>query len=103
MTDRPPVMRARRKRPLRSLLPVLMTALAGFLAVLAILSARTFTGTAGGLGQTAAVISHGGHTVLRTTASGRVIETPAPASAPAGGAPAAVSSEAGGAGGFGND
>jgi len=103
MTDRPLVMPARAKRPIGSPLPVLMSALAGFLAVLAMLSAKTLTTTAGGLGQTVAVVSHGGHTVLRTTASGRVIEAPAPASASVGVTPARVSSEEGRPGGFGND
>jgi hypothetical protein len=58
---------------------VLTTALASFLAVLAMMTARVYNGTDPGLAPTAAVVSHKGQAVLRTTASGRVISS-APAS-----------------------
>jgi len=70
---------------------VLATALACFLAVLVMLSARVYTGTGQGL-PSAAVVSAGGRTILRTTASGRVIsETQAPGGAGASSAPGVAS------------
>ena len=59
----------------RSPLAVLTSALAAFLVAFTLLSARVLTGIDPGLrtaGQ-AQVVSKSGHTVLRTTASGRVI------------------------------
>lgn len=80
MTDQstspsPPRQRRRGSAP-RSPLAVASTALAIFLAVLALLTARVSTGHDPALGaNTASVVhvSHGGHTSVRTTASGRVI------------------------------
>ena len=59
----------------RSPMAVLTSALAGFLVAFTLLSARVLTGTDPGLrgAAQAQVVSKSGHTVLRTTASGRVI------------------------------
>jgi hypothetical protein len=96
MTDRSGVRQAGSKRPARHLVAVLTAALASFLAVLAMLSARVYNGTGAGLAPTAAVISRNGHTVLRTTASGRLIATTAPAPSTAGAAPAPLSTRSSG-------
>ncbi len=67
---------ARRSATTRSPLAVATTALAIFLAVLALLTARVSTGHDPALGaSTASVVqvSRGGHASVRTTASGRVI------------------------------
>ena len=96
MTDRPALPQAVSKRPATHLVAVLTTALASFLAVLAMLSARVYNGTGAGLAPTAAVISGNGHTVLRTTASGRVIETTTAAPSTAGAAPAPLSTHSSG-------
>ena len=73
MTDRRPKTPARSSRILRSPMTVLSTSLAGFLAVFVMMTARVYNGTDPGLQPTAAVISKGGKTVLKTTASGKVI------------------------------
>ncbi len=59
---------------LRKPLPVIAAALASFVVVLVLLTARVVTGHDPALGTpSAAVVAHGGHQVLRTTASGRAI------------------------------
>lgn len=65
------------ERPLwRSPLPVLAAALACFLVVLALLTARVLSGhdpALGAIASRAVVVSRSGHRVVRTTASGRAI------------------------------
>jgi hypothetical protein len=64
---------------LRSPVGVLAVALATFLVVLALLTARVSSGHDPALaGSTASVVqvSRGGHSTLRTTASGRVLSGP---------------------------
>ena len=56
---------------------VLSTSLAGFLAIFVMMTARVYNGTDPGLQPTAAVISKSGKTVLKTTASGKVIASTA--------------------------
>ena len=73
MTDRTPPIPTRSSRILRSPLTVLSTTLAGFLAIFVMMTARVYNGTDPGLQPTAAVISKSGKTVLKTTASGKVI------------------------------
>ncbi len=61
---------------LRRPLPVIASALASFLVVLTLLTARVVTGSDPALHpgtSSAVVVSRHGHTVLRTTASGKVI------------------------------
>jgi len=74
---------------LRSPLTVLTAALASFLVVFVLLTARVVSGHDPALRASAsrsALVSRGGHTILRTTASGRVL---GPASSATGGAQAA--------------
>jgi hypothetical protein len=86
MTERPttqPASGRARKPPrfaerslLRNPLSVLAATLASFLVVLVLLTARVVTGNdpalrAGGTGTV--LVAHRGHTLVRTTASGRVI------------------------------
>jgi len=73
MTDRPSRTPGRSSRILRSPMTVLTTTLAGFMAIFVMMTARVYNGTDPGLQPTAAVISHSGKTVLKTTASGKVI------------------------------
>jgi len=61
---------------LRSPLTVLTAALASFLVVFVLLTARVVSGHDPALRASAsrsALVSRGGHTILRTTASGRVL------------------------------
>lgn len=87
----------RRGRPgvaTRSPLAVACAALASFLAVLVLLSARLSAGHDPALGAATASIghvSHSGHAVVRTTASGRVI---AGSSSPGAGAGTSSGSQA---------
>lgn len=102
MTDVPakrPVRSSRLARPMT----VLSTAMASFLAVFVMLTARVYNGTDPGLQPTAAVISHGGHTVLKTTASGRVIASTSATPGAAGKAPAPLVTHTSGSIGGGND
>jgi hypothetical protein len=75
MTERPPRRTSGATRVARSPLAALSATLAGFLVVLALLTARVVKGTDPGLRGTsqAQVISGHGRTIVRTTASGRVI------------------------------
>lgn len=63
----------------RSPLSVLTAALASFLLALALLTARVVNGTDPAIRPVAQaqVVSKQGHTILRTTASGRLISEPA--------------------------
>ncbi len=88
MTERLHASRGR----LRSLLAVGAATLASFLVVLTLLTARVITGTDPALHASASrtvLVTHGGHAVLRTTASGRVLGSAAETSGAsgAGGAP----------------
>lgn len=61
---------------LRNPMSVIAPALACFLVVLALLSARVMSGREQALSPSSpgvALVSRGGHTILRTTASGRVL------------------------------
>ena len=81
MTERSP-RPARRAR--RSPMPVISAALASFLVVLTLLTARVVTGVDRSIapGPQAQVVSRNGHTIVRTTASGRrIVESAAPGSA----------------------
>ncbi len=84
MTERSAATSVSASRPRRrSPLAVLNAALASFLVVLALLTARVVTGTDPSLlasAQTQIVARHG-HTVVRTTASGRRIVEAAPGAA----------------------
>lgn len=76
MTERGSTPGARTSRLLRNPFTVLSTALAGFLIVMVLLTARVVSGADPALhagAPNAAVVSHRGRQVLRTTASGRVI------------------------------
>lgn len=76
MTERQPDRGVAKSSLLRNPLSVIAAATASFLAVLALLTARVVSGTDSSLHASAAtsvVVSHRGHTVVRTTASGRVI------------------------------
>ncbi len=76
MTERRPDRYVAKSSLLRNPLSVIAPAAASFLAVLALLTARVVSGTDPSLHASAAssvVVSHRGHTVVRTTASGRVI------------------------------
>jgi hypothetical protein len=73
MTDRTPTTTGRSSRILRSPMTVLTTTLAGFMAIFVMMTARVYNGTDPGLQPTAAVVAKNGKTVLKTTASGRVI------------------------------
>ncbi len=103
MTDRPTKPSGRSSRILRSPMTVLTTTLAGFLAIFVMMTARVYNGTDPGLQPTAAVISKSGKTVLKTTASGRVIASTSTAPATAGKAPAPVVTHASGSIGGGHD
>lgn len=74
MTDARPRRGLGVRDALRRALPVISAALACFLAVLAVLTARVTSGQDPTLRATAstALVSRGGRTVVRTTASGRV-------------------------------
>jgi len=78
MTDHP----RRRKlgqAALRSPVSVVLSSLAAFLVVLAVLTGRVVKGQDPTLrvgSATSAIVSHGGRTVLRTTASGRTVAEP---------------------------
>ncbi len=78
----------------RGLLAVLAGTLASFLVVLVLLTVRVVSGVDPALrvAPTAALVTHRGQTVLRTTASGRIIgsEQVAGGSEPAGSQPATV-------------
>ncbi len=80
--------RAPRSRS-RGPLAVIAAALASFLVVLVLLTARVVSGHDPSLrasASTAAIVTRGGHTVLRTTASGRTVPVAAGAGVEAGAA-----------------
>jgi len=109
MTDRRVQPPSRATTLLRNPLSVISAAAASFLVVLALLTGRVMTGQDPALlsasASSPALISKGGHTVLRTTASGKVIGGATPASGvQAGGAqPAAFVTRTSGAAGGGRD
>jgi hypothetical protein len=76
MTERRATSGARTSTFLRNPFAVISTAFASFLIVMVLLTARVMSGADPALrasAPNAVVVSHGGHKVLRTTASGRVI------------------------------
>ena len=76
MTERRAPGRAPASSRLRGSLSVIAAAAASFLVILALLTARVVRGTDPALrasASSAVVVSGRGHTVLRTTASGRVL------------------------------
>ena len=110
MTERRVQPTSRTATLLRNPLSVLSAAAASFLVVLALLTGRVMTGQDPALlsasASSPALISKGGHTVLRTTASGKVIggATPAVGTEASGAQPASfVTRTSGGAAGGGRD
>lgn len=84
MTERPNTSKRARRSSLSHAVAVFTSALASFLVVLALLTARVVNGqdpVLASMRPGSALVSHGGHTVIRTTASGRVLATPAAGSA----------------------
>ena len=82
MTERRPAALSTASRLARSPFTAVSGALAIFLVTFALLTARVVSGTDPGLrvAASAQVVSRHGHTILRTTPSGRVIRETAPGS-----------------------
>lgn len=80
MTERHPAPLSPASRLARSRVTAVSAALAMFLVTFTLLTARVVTGTDPGLrgAVSAQVVSKHGRTIIRTTASGRVIREPAP-------------------------
>lgn len=98
MTERPTPRYSTRLA--RSPVAAVSAALASFLVVLTLLTARVVTGTDPGLRGTAQaqVVSKGGHVIVRTTASGRVIREAVGSPSPAGAEAASVVTRSSGGG-----
>jgi hypothetical protein len=100
MTERRPAPLSRASRLARSPLTAVSAALALFFVTFTLLTARVVTGTDPGLraAASAQVVSGHGRTILRTTASGRVIRETAPGSNAPGAVTASLLTHASGGG-----